>query len=246
MSVTPAMRVRWMSLLVMVISPHPADQSGRGVARAAVVSAMLSAVKPTVAISATAIVMVHKAQATAAAAHRRSVHNVRAGLATGHRPRRSDQRAERSHKRVKAKRPGQPKLGHGRAAGFAGRAEGASLDRVTVVRQRPSWRSWLSQFCEPLPGCPSGRSLLSNTARLEQGQAAMREHSDLRPTILRCGEMLSSCRASAARSSRLNRCPSFASGRSRTADPRPERRAAGYRRARCAIWFCAPCVVGKC
>jgi hypothetical protein len=40
---------------------------GHGLARAAVVSAMLRAAKPTVAISATAIVMVHKAQATAAA-----------------------------------------------------------------------------------------------------------------------------------------------------------------------------------
>jgi hypothetical protein len=43
-----------------------------------VVSAILSAAKPTVAISATAIVTVHKAQATAAAMRRRSVHSVRA------------------------------------------------------------------------------------------------------------------------------------------------------------------------
>jgi hypothetical protein len=36
---------------------------------------------------------------------------------------------------VEAKRSGQPKSGQGRASGFAGRAEGASLDRVPVVRQ---------------------------------------------------------------------------------------------------------------
>src|SRR5450631_1214791 len=41
---------------------------------------MLSAAKPTVAISATAIVMVHKAHATAAAMRRQSVHNVRAAV----------------------------------------------------------------------------------------------------------------------------------------------------------------------
>ena len=63
--------------------------------------------------------------------------------------------ARKSLKRVEAKRPGQPKPGQGQAAGFAGRAVGASLDRVPVVRQRSSRRSWLglSQFCGPVAFC---------------------------------------------------------------------------------------------
>ena len=38
--------------------------------------------------------------------------------------------ARKSRKRVEAKGPGQPKPGQGQAAGFAGRAKGASLDLV--------------------------------------------------------------------------------------------------------------------
>lgn len=93
----------------------------------------------------------------------------------------------RSHKRVEAKRPVQPKTGQGRAAGIAGRAEGASLDRAPVVRQRSSRRSWLglSQFCEPVCQAangaicdvdPSGLLFWVTQRALEQGQAAMREH----------------------------------------------------------------------
>jgi hypothetical protein len=45
--------------------------------------------------------------------------------------------------RAEAKRPDQPKPGQGQAAGFAGRAEGASLDQAPVVRQRlPGAHGW--------------------------------------------------------------------------------------------------------
>jgi hypothetical protein len=77
---------------------------------------------------------------------------------------------------VEAKRPGQPKPSQGPAAGFAGRAEDASLDGLPAVRQRSSRRSWqgLSQFCEPVCQAANGAnwdvdplsSLLGNTAGL--------------------------------------------------------------------------------
>jgi len=77
---------------------------------------------------------------------------------------RRDQRSAllaRSHKRVEAKMPGQPKPGQGQEAGIAGRAEGASLDQAPVVRQRPSRRSWLglSQICEPVRQAANGANL---------------------------------------------------------------------------------------
>ena len=108
---------------------------------------------------------------------------------------------EKNRKRLEAKRPGQPKSGQGRAAGFAGRAEGASLDRVPVVRQRSSRRSWLglSQICGPVRQAANGAICdvdlqvfsLRNTAGLWAVPSRFGgARADLRSLSLRCGEAL--------------------------------------------------------
>ena len=60
-----------------------------------------------------------------------------------------------------ANRPDQPKPGQGQATGFAGRAQGGSLDRIPLVRQLSSRRSWLglSQFCDPVRQAANGANL---------------------------------------------------------------------------------------